>query len=207
MQNGLGYLMTPTVLILAVLTVASLVIGVRQAKYVARGVDDVAMAAVSRGPETIFAVLVAAFFIVCIVNVWPIAALIDRVFPLAVALISLPAALMVIYQLRTAPLQHKVHWDDEVVGSEAAVEDQLTMWQALSWFVGLLAGTAAVGFMIAITVFCLAFLRMRARAAWTTTVLLSAAAVAIILTLAYFLNRDFPPGLLQAYVDLPWPLR
>jgi TctA family transporter len=207
MQNGLGYLMTPTVLILAVLTLASLVIGVRQAKYVARGVDDVAMAAVNRGPETIFAVLVAAFFIVCIVNVWPIAALIDRVFPLAVALMSLPAALMVIYQLVTTPLRHKVHWDDEVVGSEAAVEDQLTMWQALAWFIGLLAGTALAGFLIAITIFCLAFLRIRARAAWTTTVLLSAAAVAIILTLAYFLNRDFPPGLLQAYVDLPWPLR
>jgi hypothetical protein len=25
--------------------------------------------------------------------------------------------------------------------------------------------------------------------------------------LAYFLHRDFPPGLLQAYADLPWPLR
>jgi hypothetical protein len=36
---------------------------------------------------------------------------------------------------------------------------------------------------------------------------LSGAAVAIILTLAYFLHRDFPPGVLQAYVDLPWPLR
>jgi TctA family transporter len=206
-QNGLGYLMTPTVFILAALTLASLVIGVRQAKYVARGVDDVAMTAIRRGPEIIFATLVAAFFVVCIVNVWPIAALIDRIFPLVVATISLPAALVVIYQLLTKPLQHKVHWDDEVVGTEAGVGDQLTMWQALSWFVGLLAGTAAVGLLIAITAFCFAFLRIRARAAWTTTILLSAAAVSIILTLAYFLHRDFPPGLLQAYVDLPWPLR
>lgn len=207
MQNGLGYLLTTTVLILAILTVASLAIGIRQAKHIARGVDAVAMNTIRRRPELIFAVLVAAFFMLGIVNVWPIHAFIDKVFPLAVALISLPAALIVIYQLLTAPMQHKVHWDDEVVGTEAQVEDQLTMWQALSWFVGLLAGTALTGFLIAVTMFCLAFLRIRARAAWMTTVLLSAAAVAIILTLAHLLHRDFPPGLLQAYVDLPWPLR
>jgi uncharacterized membrane protein (DUF106 family) len=94
-----------------------------------------------------------------------------------------------------------------VVGTEAAETDQLTMWQALSWFIGLLVGTALTGFLIAVAAFCLSFLRIRARASWVTTVLLSAAAVAIILTLAYLLHRDFPPGVLQAYVDLPWPLR
>ena len=207
MQNGIGYLMTTTVLILLVLTVASLIIGIRQAKHIARGVDDAAMSAIRRGPELAFAVAVAAFFVLCIVNVWPIAALIDKIFPLAVALIALPAALIVVYQLATVPKQHKVHWDDEVVGTEAAVTDQLSMWQALSWFVGLLVGTALTGFLIAVTAFCLAFLRLRARASWPMTLVLSGTAVAIILALAYFLNRDFPPGLLQAYVDLPWPLR
>jgi len=207
MQNGLSYLMTPTVLILVVLSVASLVLGIRQAKHIARGVDDVSMAAIQRKPQLAFAVVVAAFMIICIINVWPIPALIDKVFPITVALITLPAVLIVIYQLATAPKQHEVHWDDEVVGAEAAEKDQLTMWQALSWFIGLLVGTALTGFLIAVAAFCLAFLRIRARSSWATTVLLSAAAVAIILALAHFLHRDFPPGLLQAYVDLPWPLR
>jgi TctA family transporter len=207
MQNGLSYLMTPTVLILAVLTVASLLIGIRQARHIARGVDDFAMRAIRRGPELAFAIPVAAFLVVCIVNVWPIPALIDRIFPLAVALITLPAALIVVWQLATAPIQDKVHWDDEAVGSEAGETDQLTMWQALSWFVGLLVGTALAGFLIAVCVFCLAFLRVRARASWLTTIALSGGAVATILVLAYFLHRDFPPGLLQAYADLPWPLR
>ena len=207
LQLGLGYLVTPTVLILAALTIVSLIIGIRQAKYIARGVDDVAMAAIRRGPELAFAALVAVFMVVCIVNVWPIAALIDKVFPLAVALITLPAALIVIWQLATAPMQHKAHWDDDAVGAEATVKDQLSMWQALSWFVGLLIGTALTGFMIAVTAFCLSFLRYRARASWFLTVALSGAAALIILLLAYYLNRDFPPGVLQAYVDLPWPLR
>lgn len=207
MQNGLSYLMTTTVLILAVLTVVSLVIGIRQAKHIARGVDDHAMSAVRRNPELIFAGSIAAFLVLSIINVWPIPAFIDKVFPLAVAMISLPAALIVIYQLVTKPMQHAVHWDDDVVGTEAAEEDQLSMWQALSWLVGLLACTALVGFLIAVTVFCLAFLRIRARASWALTMILSGSAVAIILALAHLLHRDFPPGVLQAYVDLPWPLR
>ena len=33
------------------------------------------------------------------------------------------------------------------------------------------------------------------------------AANGFILFLAWLLNRDFPPGLLQAYTDLPWPFR
>jgi hypothetical protein len=77
----------------------------------------------------------------------------------------------------------------------------------LSWFIGLLVATACVGFLIAVTAFCLAFLRLRAGASWLLTALLSGTAVGTILLLAYFLNRDFPPGLLQAYLDLPWPLR
>jgi TctA family transporter len=207
LQNGLSYLLTPTVMILVVLSIISLVIGIRQAKHIARGVDDVSMAAIRREPELAFAVVVAAFLVVCIVNVLPIPALIDKIFPLTVALLSLPAAGMVIYQLATAPKQHEVHWDDEVVGTEAGDKDQLTMWQALSWFIGLLVGTALTGFLIAVAVFCIAFLRIRGRVSWATTALLSGAAMAIIMALAYVLHRDFPPGVLQAYVDLPWPLR
>lgn len=207
LERGLGYIMTPTVGILALLSVASLVIGIRQAGHIARGTDGVRMDAIDRTPQAVFAGLIALFLIVSIVNVWPIRALIDRVFPLTVALITLPAVLVVLWQLFAKPMQHSVHWDDEVVGAEAGERDRLSMWQALSWFIGLLAGTAAVGFFIAVVGFCLAFLRVRARASWITTVALTAAAIGIILLLAYLLHRDFPPGLLQAYADLPWPLR
>jgi len=35
---------------------------------------------------------------------------------------------------------------------------------------------------------------------------LSAIGMAFMCFMAWLLNRDFPPGLLQHYVDLPWPL-
>ena len=53
----------------------------------------------------------------------------------------------------------------------------------------------------------LAFFRMRAGASWVNTLILSAGGVGFMLFLASTLNRDFPPGLLQELVDLPWPFR
>ena len=51
-----------------------------------------------------------------------------------------------------------------------------------------------------------AFLRVRAGASWQKTAILTAAGVALMCVMAGALNRDFPPGLLQDAVDLPWPL-
>jgi len=54
-------------------------------------------------------------------------------------------------------------------------------------------------------VFLIAFIRLRAGLAWAQALLLSAAGLVFILAMAWVLNRDFPPGLLQSYFDLPWP--
>ena len=80
------------------------------------------------------------------------------------------------------------------------------LWPTLAWFAFLLVLSSLFGFIIALTVFFLTFLRVRAGISWMQTLILSAAAVGFICFLAGTLNRDFPPGLLQEFVDLPWPL-
>ena len=50
-------------------------------------------------------------------------------------------------------------------------------------------------------------LRLRAGASIAKTVILTAGAAISILVLAYALSLNFPGGLLQSVVDLPWPLR
>jgi hypothetical protein len=47
---------------------------------------------------------------------------------------------------------------------------------------------------------------MRAGQSWLRTVALTMAGIAFICFLASTLGRDFPPGLLQEFVRLPWPL-
>lgn len=81
------------------------------------------------------------------------------------------------------------------------------LWTTLAWFGGLLVGTALVGFVLAQGVFLLAFLRRRVGLGWPATLAYSAVALGFITAMAALLNRDFPAGLLQGAVELPWPLR
>jgi len=60
---------------------------------------------------------------------------------------------------------------------------------------------------LALLGFLVVFLRVRAQAAWPKALILTAAGIALICVMAGALNRDFPPGLLQDAVDLPWPLK
>jgi len=208
LHRGLGYLVTPVTVILAVLIVLAVAVGARQSARIARGpAEGVSMAGIARGPEVAFAAVLAAFAAYALIDVAPIPALIDKVFPLAVALVTLPAALAVILLLWRAPAGHRIHWDEEVVGEEAKRRDRIGVWPAFAWYALLLGGTALLGFVIANAFFFLAFLRCRARTRWPVAAALAAAATAVILLLAHLLGRDFPPGLLQGLVELPWPLR
>jgi putative tricarboxylic transport membrane protein len=77
----------------------------------------------------------------------------------------------------------------------------------VAWFAGLFAGTALVGFVIALATFFVVFLRVRAGVSWLRVAVLTAGGLSVILVLGHFLVLDFPRGLLQDMVDLPWPLR
>lgn len=72
---------------------------------------------------------------------------------------------------------------------------------------GLIAATYVLGFILALFGFLATFLRVRAQAPWPKTLILTACGIALMCVMAGSLNRDFPPGLLQDAVDLPWPLK
>nr|MCA8834280.1 tricarboxylate transporter [Pseudomonadota bacterium] len=80
------------------------------------------------------------------------------------------------------------------------------LWSTLAWFGGLLVMSGLFGFILALGVFLIGFFRLRAGLGWRRTILLSLLGIAFICFMAWVLNRDFPPGLLQNYSDLPWPL-
>jgi hypothetical protein len=95
--------------------------------------------------------------------------------------------------------------DLEAGGEDAAAPHGL--WGTLAWFLGLLLLTFAFGLILALALFLVGFFRRRAGLGWTASLLYSAAGIAFLLFLASALGRDFPPGLLQEFTDLPWPLR
>ena len=203
MEAGLGYIFSPIVLTLLLITVVSVVIGLRQSKNI------MAEGAVSSGKKRapmVFLMAVLGFIMFALINLASIPdyAFVDAVFPLFVASVAFVAGLVLLVQMMLKPEGDAVFADR---AAEAEEQDmKFKLWPTLAWFGGLLLATSLVGFILALAGFLLLFFHFRAQLPPLRTIVLSAAGVLFMCGMAWLLNRDFPPGLFQHYVTLPWPL-
>ena len=69
----------------------------------------------------------------------------------------------------------------------------------------LLILTALFGFILALAIFLVAFIKVRVGKSMPFALLYGVCGLSFMCGIAWLLNRDFPPGLLQSLVDLPWP--
>ena len=203
MEAGLGYIFSPIVLTLLLITVVSVVIGLRQSKNI------MAEGAVSSGKKRapmVFLMAVLGFIMFALINLASIPdyAFVDAVFPLFVASVAFVAGLVLLVQMMLKPEGDAVFADRAAEAEEQ--EMKFKLWPTLAWFGGLLLATSMVGFILALAGFLLLFFHFRAQLPPLRTIVLSAAGVLFMCGMAWLLNRDFPPGLLQHYVTLPWPL-
>ena len=198
----MDYILSGITITLIVITVLSVVIGLRQAKNI---LAEGEVPAGGKRPPFVFLLAILGFISCALYDAATIPdyAWTDRVFPVFVASVSLVGALILVVQMMLASETHTLFADREV-GAEAS-ENTFGLWPTLAWFAFLLALSAVTGFIIALGVFLLSFLRIRAGLSWVHTVLYAALGILFMLTMAWLLNRDFPPGILQSYFDLPWP--
>jgi hypothetical protein len=125
-----------------------------------------------------------------------------QVFPVGVSVPALLGMLGVI-AIVASGRQHAVVFD-----TEAGVNDgRQSMEYHVLWLVGLMAVSAAVGFVIAIAIFFALFLRVNARAPLRRNAVLTVSAVLFLAAMSYVFVLDFPRGYLQEAVQMPWPLR
>ena len=201
-EAGLDYILSPIVIILIIITILSVVVGLRQAKNILSEGD--VPSGKKRAP-LVFLMCVIGFILYALwdASSIPDYAATDRVFPVFVASISLIGALILLVQMMFVPETHGLFADRE--NSDEDQTAQYSLWPTLAWFAFLLVLTALSGFIIALTVFLASFMRYRAQLGWLMTGFYSALGIVFMLFMAWLLNRDFPPGLLQSYFDLPWP--
>ncbi|MBF9052134.1 tricarboxylate transporter [Roseobacter sp. HKCCD9010] len=201
-EEGLDYIFSPIVIVLIVITLLSVVIGLRQAKSIQ------AEGSVNSGGKRaplMFLLAVTAYIGIAYLDAATIPdyARTDRVFPVFVATVGLIGCAILLLQMRLKPETDALFADREVEDRDS---NAFGLWATLAWFAGLLTLTALVGFILALAVFLLLFIRFRAGKPWGYAVIYTSAGIAFICAMAATLNRDFPPGLLQSWVDLPWPL-
>ena len=131
-------------------------------------------------------------------------AAVDRVFPMFVAIVSMVSCFVLLIQMMLTAETHALFADRE--SAEEAKENTYGLWSTLAWFAALLVLTSLVGFIIALAVFLFSFLRVRAGLAAIGAAIYTAVGIGFMCLMAWSLKRDFPAGLLQGVVDLPWPL-
>ena len=201
-ETGLEYLLSPIVIILIIITALSVIIGLRQAKNILAEGD---VPSGGKRAPLIFLLFVIGFISYALIDAMSIPdyAATDRVFPVFVASISLIGAFILLAQMMILPESHVIFSDRE--NNEIEKSASYGLWPTLAWFTFLLSLTAIVGFIIALTLFLLSFMKYRAQLGWMKSSLYSVLGVIFMLFMAWLLNRDFPPGLLQHYFDLPWP--
>ncbi len=202
-EAGFDYIASPIVLTLLVITVISVIIGLKQAKSI-RAEGDVESGS-KRSPLIflLFVIGCVAYALYDAASI-PSYAFVDAIFPLTVAIISLMCGLVLLVQMRLKPETDPLFADREMHDPEG--ENKYGLWQTLIWFAGLLVLTSLIGFILALAIFLLLFFSVRAGQSWLRTLLLSAVGIGFMCFIAWLLNRDFPPGLLQSAYTLPWPL-
>ncbi|WP_417208959.1 tripartite tricarboxylate transporter permease [Antarctobacter sp.] len=203
-EEGMDYIFSPIVIILIIVTVVSVVLGIRQAKSIMAEGD---VKSGSKRAPIVFLMVITAYAVAALINanMIPDYNMTDKIIPLVIGGITLTCSLILMVQMILRPETDSIFADKEVAGEDA--DAPYGLWSTLAWFVGLIAATWLVGFILALVGFLVAFLRVRAQSGWARTLILTAAGIALMCVMAGALNRDFPPGLLQSYADLPWPLK
>ena len=199
---GFDYIFSPIVLILFVLTVICVMLGIRQAKSILAEGD---VKSGSKRAPLIFVCLIMAYLIATYWN----ASLIndrlvgDKVIPMFVSAVAVLCCLVMLVQMMRRP-------ETDVIFADREAEERDTtphgLWSTLAWFGALLLLSGLIGFILALALFLVSFFRYRAGESWAKALLLGALGIAFICVIAGALNRDFPAGLLQSYIVLPWPI-
>ncbi|HEU0259024.1 MAG TPA: hypothetical protein VFR57_06360, partial [Burkholderiales bacterium] len=199
--HGWAWVLRPGVLIIAAITAASMWAG---ARYGRAQIDEGGASARVRDirPQLAFAIVMTALFAYAVLDLqrWSFLA---KAFPLGVAVAALPVALFV-----AAVICRRSHASAVIFDTEAETTAGVTaLGRYLLWIAVLLAASGLAGFVIGLALFFAAFLHLEARAPIARNALLTASAVLFLTAMSHIFVLDFPRGLLQELVEMPWPLR
>ena len=127
-----------------------------------------------------------------------------KIFPISVGLFMFFFSLIIGIQMFISKSGSKVFHDAEnLILGNTEIRSQ---WLTIFWFISPLFLSVFIGFYISIGLFVFIFLSKIARASFRFS-LVSAIGVWIALAaISHFMIMDFPPGILQGYIELPWPI-
>ena len=199
---GWSFLQRGGVLFILIMIVASVFVAARMKPNRDPLTADGSHAPVNRTPQAIFMGLLIAACAYTIYDVWRLDFL-GKVFPISAAVVTLVLlAAAVAHFSRSRPNYVFYDSEREWASSERPAHSDLH-FQA--WILGLLAAIGAFGFILGVFAYVVTFLRVKARTRWHWAIVSALGAVGVFGLFGYFLALQYPKGLLQWALDLPWP--
>ncbi len=195
------WLWRPGVLIIGAFTAISLVLGMR---YGRASIDEGGQTGQPKSmlPQLQFGVFVAAAFSYGIYDSLQQSYL-AKIFPLGLSILALGGTLFVLAAIVWGPRDGTSIFDTEA----AEPEGVQSMEHYIVWLLGLMGVSALFGFLIGLSLFFVAFLHFKAEASLQRNAVLTGSAFAFLVVMSYLFVMDFPGGLLQELVEMPWPFR
>jgi putative tricarboxylic transport membrane protein len=198
-EAGIDYLFSPITIVLLILTIISIIIGIRASKNIRESTEAPTS---GRLAPAAFLVCITAYVLVAWIDAYSITRVSDKIFPLTIGAVTLLGCFALLFRMVLAPETDDVFIDLEKGGDGVP---SYGLWSTLAWFAGLLVLTGIFGLIIALAIFLIAFFRLRGGFTPLISSMATSIGIAFMVSLAGVLGRDFPPGLLQRYFDLPWP--
>lgn len=186
-----GWIWRPGVLIIAGITAASVVLGLRYGSEISSEGHTDPAAAATRPRQFAFAALFLAAAVACIATALGLSFL-GQVFPLTVGLLAAGGALWVLTHLYGSHAS-AVHDDDAALALEGRWSGRELY---LGVFIGVVLGIWMIGFLGAMSLFLPAFLIISGKASPLRAAILTASALAFIYGITTAMSLRLPEGLI-----------
>lgn len=209
--SGWGSFTRPIVIIIGIIIVASVWFGARAGKGGKTSIktegDGTMSETSSIWPQVAFTAFLIGLFLFTGYEAMDVSFL-AQVFPASVAIIGLIAAGYVLWSQVKGNRTSRELFDGEAERKKTD-DGPVGPIKYILWLAGFVGLIALVGYFLAIMAFFLVFLHFIAKTRWWVTLLLTALAATILLTLASSLHLMLPQGMLQDYFydSLRWPFR
>jgi TctA family transporter len=205
--HGWGFVLKPGVIIIGLITVISVYLGARFGHTTDENAAHDKGTAVykDRRSQLAFAGALAIVFLYGAYDAFHHSFL-GGIFSAGVSLSMLVITGVVAVNLSRGRPGDPVLFDHEVTAGYVGNPSVARLSEHILWFAGFIVGVALVGYLIALLFFFALFLRLKARSSWLQTVVLTASAGGFMVVLGWVMVLDYPRGLLQDLIELPWPI-
>ena len=198
---GLDFLLRPIVIVLLLLTIGSIFVAAKfspskNKKYV----DDSESSPRVKKPQMLF----TGFFIVMSLIVFFDGfsyGTLGKIFPIIIGGTTALMLTAVLFQQYRATTASSILYDAEI-----KIESENSEFYYIGWILAYFAMMGLVGFAYGSMAFIGVFTAVKVGESVKRNAFLGVAAVIFLMIMAYFLTLEYPPGLLQMMIELPWYL-